>query len=242
MCGRINLTAAPHVLAERFYLDLVPEILPRYNVAPGTDIAAIVPNPRGEGRILRPMRWGLVPPWRADPGGGRQLINARGETVREKPAFREAFARRRCLIPVNGFYEWRQGPGPARPYLFHRPDHDVFALAGLWETWRGPGGDARETCAIVTTSANRLMRPIHHRMPVVLPAADWRLWCDLPEASLDAVAGLLRPAAAELLLVHPVSRRVNSPDFDEPACLEAVDVEQGEQLDLFGNDDQGATA
>ncbi|MCP4572263.1 MAG: SOS response-associated peptidase [bacterium] len=242
MCGRINLTSAPHVLAERFYLDLEPDLLPRYNIAPGTDIAVVAADPRAEHRILRAMRWGLVPPWSEGPKAGRQLINARGETVREKPAFREAFARRRCLIPVNGFYEWRPGPGPRRPYLFRRPDADLFALAGLWETWRGPDGREVETCAIVTTAANEVMRPIHHRMPVILPAADWRLWCDLPDASLDQVAGLLKPAPADLLLAHPVSRRVNSPSCDEPDCLEAVDDDTGDQLDLFGDDDQGATA
>lgn len=247
MCGRINLTSAPHVLAERFYLDLAPDLVPRYNIAPGTDIAAVTADPRAEHRVLRAMRWGLVPPWDEGPGAGRPLINARGETARAKPAFREAFARRRCLIPVNGFYEWRQGGVPQRPFLFHRPDAEVFALAGLWETRREADGREVDTCAIVTTAANAIMRPIHHRMPVILPAADWRLWCDLPEASLDEVAGLLKPAPADLLLAHPVSRRVNSPSCDDPACLEDVD-DAGGQLGLFGDDDllaendQGETA
>ena len=246
MCGRINLTSAPHVLAERFYLDLAPAIrsglVPRYNIAPGTNIATVVRDPRAEGRVLRAMRWGLVPPWGEGPGSGRRLINARSETVREKPAFREAFAARRCLIPVNGFYEWRQDAGPARPFLFRRPDAGLFALAGLWETWRDADGRELDTCAILTTDANATMRPVHHRMPVILPAADWRLWCDLPAASLDEVAGLLRPAPADLLIAHPVSRRVNSPSCDEPACLEAVDDGADGQLGLFGDDDQGATA
>ena len=234
MCGRINLTAAPHVLAERFYLDVAPDLAPRYNIAPGQDVAAVVPDPRSDGRLLRTFRWGLVPPWSPDPRIGPKLINARSETVRDKPAFREAFARRRCLVPVTGFYEWRKGDDGSQPFLVRRRDADVFALAGIWERWEYPGGQAVETCSILTAPANATMRPIHHRMPVIVPEADWRLWFDLAPERREAVAKLLRPAPADLLLAHPVSRRVNNPAWDDPACLEPVEDDRKGQLNLFG--------
>ncbi len=234
MCGRINLTSAPHVLAARFYLDVVPELAPRYNIAPSQDLAAVVPNPDSEGRLLRGFRWGLVPPWSKGPQTGPKLINARSETVHQKPAFREAFARRRCLVPVNGFYEWQKRPDGSQPFLFRRRDHDVFALAGIWERWEYPGGRVLETCSILTTAANSLMRPIHHRMPVVVPETDWRLWFDLEPSRQEAVASLLKPAPAEALIAHPVSRRVNSPSWDDPACLEPVEDDRKGQLNLFG--------
>ncbi len=231
MCGRINLTSAPHVLAEKFYLDMIPDLVPRYNIAPSQDVAGIVPNPGSPGRLLRMFRWGLEPSWRTEEDAGAPCpINARSETVRDKPTFGEAFAHRRCLVPVNGFYEWRKRPGGNQPFLFRRRNSGVFALAGIWE----PQGDEGGTCAILTTKANRVMRPIHHRMPVILPATDWKLWLDLPADKLEQLNALMRPAPPELLLAHPVSRQVNRPAFDEPACLEPVADEQGGQLDLFG--------
>ncbi|HPF70149.1 MAG TPA: SOS response-associated peptidase [Candidatus Krumholzibacteria bacterium] len=234
MCGRINLTAPPHVLAERFYLDVAPDLRPRWNIAPTQDVAAVVPNPLGEGRLLRMFRWGLVPPWSPEPDTGAKMINARSETVREKPAFRDAFARRRCLVPVNGFYEWQKRGDGKQPFLFRRRDHDVFALAGIWERWEYPGGRTLETCSILTTAANAVMRPVHHRMPVVVPEADWRLWFSLDEAQQEAVMSLLQPAPTDLLIAHPVSRRVNSPSCDEPACVEPVDDDRTGQMNLFG--------
>lgn len=234
MCGRINLTSAPHVLAERFYLDIAPDLVPRYNIAPSQDLAAVLPNPRSEGRVLRMLRWGLVPPWSKGPETGPKLINARSETVREKPAFRDSFARRRCLVPVNGFYEWQKRDGGSQPFLFRRRDHDVFALAGIWERWEYPGGKALETCSILTTAANGVMRPIHHRMPVIVPESDWRLWFSLDEAQQEAVLGLLKPAPADLLIAHPVSRRVNSPAHDDPSLVEPVEDDRRGQLNLFG--------
>ena len=234
MCGRINLTAPPHVLAARFYLDIVPELVPRYNIAPSQNVAAVVPNPRSEGRLLRMFRWGLVPPWGGKQGGNEGLINARSETVAEKPAFRRAFAQRRCLVPVNGFYEWRKREDGRQPYLIRRRDRDVFALAGIWERREETPGEIQDTLAILTTRANGTVRPIHDRMPVVLPEADWRLWFSLDEGDRERVAELLRPAPAELLIAHPVTRRANSPAFDDPACLEPVDDERTGQINLFG--------
>ena len=235
VCGRINLTSAPHVLAEKFYLDMIPELEPRYNIAPSQAVAAVVPNPLSPGRLLRMFRWGLEPSWRQTDQRTTAPINARSETVRDKPTFREAFARRRCLIPVNGFYEWQQRPGGVQPWLFRQPDHGVFALAGLWETpdESATGEPKAGTCAILTTRANRVMRPIHHRMPVILAEADWGRWLELPPAGLDELAAMLRPAPTDQLLTHPVDRRVNRPDWDEPDCLAAVPDDSDDQLNLF---------
>lgn len=233
MCGRIILSSAPHVLAEKFFLDMVPDLQPRYNIAPTTDIAAVVPNPDTTGRLIRMFRWGLVPPWSPGPEIGVKMINARSETVLEKPSFREAFTRRRCLIPVDGFYEWQKRDKLRQPYLFRKKDQSVFALAGLWEQWEYPGGRQLDTCSILTTSANGTMRPIHHRMPVILPEKDWKIWLDLTPENADTLTKLLKPCANDILLAHPVSPRVNKPAFDSPACLEPVwDDPQG-QMNLF---------
>jgi len=233
MCGRIILTSAPHVLAEKFFLDMVPDLVPRYNIPPTSDIAAVVPNPRSDGRLVRMFRWGLVPPWSPGPEVGAKMINARSETVLEKPSFRDAFRSRRCLIPVDGFYEWQKRGGARQPFVFRRRDSGVFALAGLWDHWEYPGGHRLETCTILTTAANSTMRPVHHRMPVILPEKDWKLWLDLGPDQAETLTGLLKPCDPELLLAHPVTPRVNKPDFDEPQCLEPVwDDPQG-QMNLF---------
>ena len=233
MCGRIVLSSAPHVLAEKFYLDMVPDLVPRYNIAPTTDIAAVVPNPKTTGNLIRMFRWGLVPPWSPGPEAGAKMINARSETVREKPSFREAFAHRRCLIPVDGFYEWQKRDKVKHPFLFRRKDQEVFALAGLWEQWEYPGGRKLDTCSILTTAANSTMRPIHHRMPVILPAKDWQVWLNLPADKAATLTSLLKPCAADLLQAHPVSDRVNKPAHDDPTNLDPVwDDPQG-QMNLF---------
>ncbi len=233
MCGRIILSSAPHVLAEKFFLDMVPDLLPRYNIAPASDIAGVVTNPHSDGRLVKMFRWGLVPPWNPGPEVGAKMINARSETVLEKPSFREAFTSRRCLIPVDGFYEWQKRDGAKQPYLFWRKDRSVFALAGLWERWEYPGDRKLETCTILTTTANSTMRPIHHRMPVVLPEKDWKIWLDLSPDKAGQLTKLLRPCAADVLLAHPVTRLVNKPDFDQPECLLPVwDDPQG-QMNLF---------
>lgn len=233
MCGRINLTSAPHALAETFFLDEVPDLVPRYNISPGQDIAAVLPGQPGSGRVLRPLRWGLLPPRRPDEQAGPRLINARAETVAQKSSFAESFAQRRCLIPVTGFYEWKKSGSIRQPFLFRRRDHGLFALAGLWSRWEYPGGRREENGTILTCAANALMRPIHHRMPVLLPAHDWAAWLDTPADQADRLQAVLLPAPSGELVAHPVSRRVNRPEFDEPACLEPVPEEGDNQLALF---------
>ncbi len=233
MCGRIILTSAPHVLTEKFFLDMVPEVVPRFNIAPASDIAGVVANPRSVGRLIRMFRWGLVPPWSSGPEVGAKMINARSETVLEKPSFKEAFLGRRCLIPVDGFYEWQKREDGKQPFLFRRKDHSVFALAGLWEQWKDKEGRELKTCTILTTAANATMRPIHQRMPVVLPESDWKAWLDLPADQAKQLMKLLRPCAPDVLLAHPVTRQVNKPAFDQPDCLEPVWDDPEGQMNLF---------
>ena len=234
MCGRIVLSAAPHELAERFFLDKVPELTPRYNIAPGQDIVAVVPNPTSAGRLVRQLKWGLELPWQEGRQPGPKLINARSETVLEKPAFREAFLQRRCLVPVNGFYEWQKRPSGPQPFYFSAKNRSTMALAGIWAQHEYPGGHVVRSCSILTTSANSLMRPIHHRMPVILPEADWKFWLDLPGEKAETLLGLLRPLPADLLQAWPVSREVNRPACDKPQCVDPIWDDQGGQLNLFG--------
>ncbi len=233
MCGRVVLSAAPHALAETFLLDQVPELEPRFNISPGQDLGAVIPDKTSGGRRFKVLEWGLVPPHNQDSRSGPRLINARSETVAQKKSFADSFANRRCLIPVSGFYEWKK-VGPLRkPYLFRRKDNGLFALAGLWSNWEYPGGSSRQSCTILTTEANSLMRPIHHRMPVILPQNDWKFWLDLPPEKADLLLARLKPAPIENWLAHRVSRQVNHPGFDKPECLTPVQDENSGQLPLF---------
>ena len=228
------MTAEPHEIAVRFFLDLVPELAPRFNIAPGQEICAVLPNPVSDGRLARFLVWGLKLPWldgRPDPP---KLINARGETVGEKPAFREAFARRRCLIPVSGFYEWQKRDDGKQPFYFSARDGRLLALAGLWESHDYPGNRRIDSCTIVTCAANGVMRPVHHRMPVILPEKDWELWLTLPPDKAADLHALLIPAAADILRAWPVTREMGNPSFDEPACVEPIWDDPDGQMNLFG--------
>lgn len=233
MCGRIVLSSAPHKLAERFFLDMVPQLVPRFNIAPGQEIAAVVPNPTSEGRLIRQFKWGLELPWTKGPQTGPKLINARSETVLEKPAFREAFQTRRCLVPADGFYEWQKRPDGRQPFYFTWKNGGPLALAGIWARQEYPGGHVVESCSILTTAANSLMRPVHHRMPVILPVADWEFWLDLSGDKAENLLELLRPLPSDLMKSWPVSREVNSPSFDQPACITPIWDDRGGQMNLF---------
>ena len=234
MCGRIVQSVAPHQLAEEFFLDMVPDILPRYNIAPTQDITAVLPNPLSEGRLVRQFRWGLVPHWSPHADSAARMINARSETVLDKSSFQESFRQRRCLIPVNGFYEWQNRNGIKQPFLFQSRDKGSFALAGIWDRWEYPGGKELNSCTILTTAANAVMRPVHHRMPVILPRKDWDLWLKLAADKAENLTSLLVPLVTDDLLAAPVSREVNRPDFDNPRCLEPIWDDPGGQLNLFG--------
>jgi putative SOS response-associated peptidase YedK len=217
MCGRYTLAADPAKIAERFSLDPQEACLPtRYNIAPGQDAPAIVNEERNRVRLLR---WGLIPAWAKDATFGRRLINARAETLRDKPSFRGAFARRRCLIPADGFYEWRREPGQKRaPMRFALKSREPFAFAGLWESWRDPRGLDIKTFTIITTEANPLVRPHHPRMPVMLRPEAEAAWLDSGLTNPMSLVALLGPYPAESMEAYEVSALVNSPANDEPAC------------------------
>lgn len=215
MCGRYTLTVPIDQLAAEFDLDEVrAELSPNFNVAPTQSVAAILAE--NGSRRLETLRWGLVPSWAKDPEIGARMINARSETAPEKPSFRSAFKRRRCLIPADGFYEWKREEGGKQPFYIHMKDGRPFAFAGLWEDWND--GEIR-SCTILTTSANELVGEVHERMPVILPAEDRDAWLD-PEAETQEIVSLLRPYPGDDLETFPVSRFVNSPRNNDERCVE----------------------
>jgi putative SOS response-associated peptidase YedK len=219
MCGRFTLFEPDKVLSREFGVSGAPPLSPRYNIAPSQSVAAVRPVPEGSGRELALLRWGLIPSWSKDPAIGNRLINARAETAREKPSFRNAFKRRRCLIPANGFYEWQRLERGKRPYFVRMRDERVFAFAGLWDRWESPDEGAVETCTILTTSANAVLAPIHDRMPVILPPGEYDRWLDPSLKDPDSLTPLLVPFPPEKMLAYPVSPRVNAPSADDKGCI-----------------------
>jgi putative SOS response-associated peptidase YedK len=218
MCGRFALLATGTEIAETFALSETPQLAPRYNIAPTQPVAAIRLHPHSGQREWTHLHWGLIPSWAKDPKMAARMINARSETAVEKPAFRAAFKRRRCLIPASGFYEWQKTGSSKQPMYIHPTDAPLFALAGLWETWQIPGGGELDSCTILTTTPNSFMQTIHDRMPVILEPADFDMWLEpglRPEDSLH----LLRPFPPEKMAAYPVSTFVNSPRNDGPDCI-----------------------
>jgi putative SOS response-associated peptidase YedK len=222
MCGRFALYSDPFILAKRFEADVLPELRPRYNVAP-TQSIPIVREESGKERFAL-ARWGLIPHWAKDMDTGYHTINARAETVASKPAFRNAFRYRRCLIPADGFYEWAVIPGTKtkQPWFIVLRDRELMAFAGIWEKWRGPEGDDVESCSIIVTDANELMKPIHDRMPVILAPADWDAWLETEAKEVEGLQGLLKPYSAEAMTAWPVSTMVNNPRNDSAGCVESA--------------------
>jgi putative SOS response-associated peptidase YedK len=218
MCGRTTLTITADDLQRTFGYTPPAGYRPRFNVAPSQDLLALRER-KGE-KGFAELRWGLVPFWATDPAIGSRLINARAESLATKAAFREAFDRRRCLVVVDGFYEWRSGPAGRRPHWIHQKDRRPFTLAALWERWRHET-EVIESCAIVTCPANRLMEPIHDRMPVIIPVEHRNEWMD-PEAPHDGLKRLLGPYDGEDLEVYEVSTLVNSPANNTEECVEPV--------------------
>ncbi len=217
MCGRFTLTVSARVLADLFDVE-VPELAPRYNIAPSQQVLVVRATPVGA-REAATVRWGLIPSWAKDPSIGNRMINARAETVADKPAFRSAVKARRCLIAADGFYEWRKINGGKLPHLIRFSDGRPFAFAGLWERWAGPGGETVDSTTIITTRPNEIVATLHDRMPVILPREAFDEWL--------GPAPLPRPHLEELLSPHPatgmeafaVSRRVNSPANDDAQCI-----------------------
>ena len=220
MCGRYTLRTPVETLAEEFGIsDPLPEIPTRYNIAPTQEVAAVLEE--DEERKLEMLRWGLIPSWADDPAVGNRMINARSETVAEKPSFRTAFRKRRCLILADGFYEWQKTNGGKQPYYIRMKNGSPFAFAGLWESWDKYGGEIR-SCTILTTDANEMVREVHHRMPVILPPETYDLWLDPDMWETEPLLDLLRPYPDDGMEAYPVSRFVNSPSNDDERCVESV--------------------
>ena len=220
MCGRYALYAEPARLSAEFHTSNEFPALARYNLTPGAFHPVVRELPDGLRRV-QPARWGLLPSWVKEPGKLAQPINAKSETVAEKPMFRHAFARRRVIVPASGWYEWRLEAGKKQPYFFSRADGHPLAFAGVLEHWSGFEGEV-ETYAILTTAANPLAATVHDRMPVILEAANYAQWLDPAVTQTRALAPLLAPAADGVLQVWAVDRRVNRPSEDDAALVQAL--------------------
>lgn len=208
-------------LARQFRVERFPLLEPRYNIAPTQPVAAVRRSESDGSREMVLLRWGLVPPWSKDPASGPGMINARSETASSKPSFRSALRRRRCLVAADGFYEWQRSDGRKQPFYVCLRGGGPFALAGLWERWKPPGGGKPlESCTLLTTEANELLAPVHDRMPVILPVDEYDVWLDPAIESAEPLGQLLRPYPSEEMKVYPVSTRVNNPRNDEPTCIE----------------------
>ncbi len=222
MCGRYSITTPVEAMRQIFGFSGLPNLAPNYNVAP-THAVPFVRMHDGV-REVAMARWGLVPSW-AKEIRPKPLINARGETIAEKPAFQSSFRRRRCLVPADGFYEWqRQTRGSKQPYYIHRRDGRPFGMAGIWTDWMAPDGSEVDTLAIITTRANRMIKSLHDRMPVIIAEDDFETWLDPEVEKSPAIEALLRPAPEDLLEAYPVSTRVNRVGEDDAGLIERIDV------------------
>ena len=229
MCGRFVLTTPADALAAEFAAATGGLVLrPRYNIAPMQDVV-VVRSVEGR-RELAMLRWGLIPSWARDPAIASKLINARSETAAEKPSFRNAMKKRRCIVPATGFYEWKREGTRKQPWYFHARTASPLAIAALWESWKSPEGDAVETCCLLTTAANAVLAPVHDRMPVLLDHDAALRWLDPAVGDPRTLEGLLKPAPASSLAAHPVSSAVNSVRNDGPGNIE--ETEGGPQRQL----------
>lgn len=222
MCGRFTLTIDPYHLQEAFPWAVIPnDLQPRYNIAPSQPVP-VIPN-TGDNKVTM-YKWGLIPSWSKDPAIGDRMINARSESLAEKPSFRNPYRRRRCLILADGFYEWKQNPGmkSKQPVFIHLKDNRPFAFAGLWELWNSPDGSEIRSCTIITTQPNSLLEPIHNRMPVILPPDAYKLWLTPEEQQPAQLYSLLVPYPADEMDAFPVSKMVNSPEYDAPDLVKPV--------------------
>ena len=220
MCGRFTLSQSAEAIASVFQLNQVPTIEPRYNIAPTQPVATVLQTSARE-RQFQLLRWGLIPAWAKDATMGSRLINARAETVAEKPSFRSAFRHRRCLVIADGFYEWRRQDGKKQPFYFRMKNQQPFAFAGLWEHWQDPKGEAINSCTILTTEANELLQQIHQRMPVILNPKDYDMWLD-PTMQIEQLQQLLQPYSSTAMTSYPVSTKVNKPTNDTPELINSL--------------------
>jgi putative SOS response-associated peptidase YedK len=232
MCGRFTLTLPPEVLTEVFGTEgaLPDAIRPRYNVAP-TDPVPIIrretSSPEDARRVLKMARWGLIPPSAKDERAGAKMINARQETLFQRAPFANAVRSRRCLVPADGFFEWKTIGKLKQPYWIRVKGARVFAMAGIWSRWRSPDGAPVDSCSVITTTPNTMIEAVHDRMPVILEEKDWALWLDPAITARERLEPLLQPLAAEKMSMDPASTRVNSVAHDDPECLELVAPQLG---------------
>lgn len=222
MCGRLVIYSPPEQLADYVHAHGGVPFQSSYNVTPDQFIPSCRVNEAGD-RELVLMRWGLVPHWSKGPDNRYSMINARAETVHQKPAYRTPFKRHRCLIPVDGFYEWTQANGK-QPWYFHYQNNSPLALAGLWDHWSGESGDSMDSCTIVVTEANELMQPIHDRMPVILTPDQFETWLDPQNQDVETLRAMLLPYQGADLETYPVSRQVNNPRHDTSELLEQISL------------------
>jgi putative SOS response-associated peptidase YedK len=241
MCGRYSLTSPVESLRRLFQFDNSPNLGLRVNIAPTQEVAAVrTREGTQDKREIALLRWGLIPSWAKSADMSAKMINARSETVAEKPAFRSAFRKRRCLIPADGFFEWHSEAGGKQPYRVVRRDGEPMAFAGLWENWREPGsGEEITSCAILTTEASKDIAHIHHRMPVILEPDEFSPWLD-PSSDRSALQKLLHTLPEGKLKSYPVSKAINKVANDDPKLLEPIELSagpekgtKGDQLDLL---------
>lgn len=223
MCGRYTLSTPADLLGDLFELEEVPQLLPRFNIAPTQEAPVLRVLSSGAKRQLELLRWGLVPFWAKDPAIGNRMINARAESVGEKPAFRNSFKRRRCLVLADGFYEWKATGGRKQPYFFGLEGGEPFGFAGLWDRWEKGDEGPLESFTIITTEPNEIVAPVHRRMPVILELGDYATWLDPEIEEPEQLVGLLKPFSGSRLSSYAVSTYVNNPANEGPQCVVEVD-------------------
>jgi len=234
MCGRYRLSRRKQLVEEYFDSSGEDDWVPRYNIAPTQPVPIIRQNPKEPRRELSLVRWGLIPWWAKDSSGAAGMINARSETAATKPAFRDALKLRRCLIPADGFYEWKRNGKEKQPYCFEVNEGQLFAFAGIWESWKDASRKTKpmtiETCSILTTTPNTVTSTVHDRMPVILESDSYDIWLDPGMTKVDVVTDMLKPFDARLMRSFPVSTRVNHAANDDTECSTPIEVAQSQQL------------
>jgi len=233
MCGRYRLSRRKQIIAEHFDAPFDDDWIPRYNIAPTQPVPVIRQHPKEPKRVLSLMRWGLIPSWAKDMSASGSMINARSETAATKPAFRDPMKSRRCLVPADGFYEWRRSGAAKQPFCFEVNDGELFAFAGLWDGWKDPGGHWIKSCSILTTTPNAITSQVHDRMPVILSKADYDVWLDPGMTNVDAISELLKPLDACLMRLYLVSSRINRVQNDDEECSRPMAADQPPQSHLF---------
>jgi putative SOS response-associated peptidase YedK len=233
MCGRYRLSRHAEVLAIYYAEYEGLDWDARYNIAPTQNVPVIRQDTKQPIRRASFMRWGLIPSWSKDASLGARMINARAETVDTKPAFKESLEQRRCLIPADGFYEWKRNGTNKQPYCFELKEREPFAFAGLWDCWRAPDGTLLETCTILTTTPNQLLADVHDRMPVILSPANYDLWLDPGFRDTATTTGMLKPFEAERMRRYVVSERINNTSNDDPECSQPIEPTPPAQAALF---------